>query len=42
VRINHKFIKDEALISQQRRELEDLERKALPLLRAVRDAAASP
>ncbi len=38
VRINHKFMKDETLISRQRAELERLENEALPLLSAVRAA----
>ena len=36
VRINHKFMKDEATISSQASELENLEREALPLLERVR------
>jgi formiminotetrahydrofolate cyclodeaminase len=38
VRINHKFMKDEAAISAQASELERLEREALPLLTTVRSA----
>ena len=38
VRINHKFMKNEALINDQQRELAELDKAAHPLLHAVRSA----
>lgn len=38
VRINHKFMKDETLIAQQRSQLAEFEKAASPLLHAVRAA----
>jgi formiminotetrahydrofolate cyclodeaminase len=38
VRINHKFMKDEALVAQQQRDLDDCESSAAPVLFSIRDA----